>query len=315
MTGMPPPMTPRAVVVFGASSGIGLAVATTLSTQGARLVVASRDEARLHEVASGLPGPVEVVAADLTDAGQVEAAVALCVAAYGRVDAVVTSAQPMAYGNVVDVPPEVLGRMSEVAVTGTAHLARAALPRFREQGGGTLVVVSSLLALIAVPSMGAYCAAKWGQLGLVRSLQMEVRSQRGVEVCLVMPGAIDTPIYHQAATYAGSRGSAPPPVVPAQWVADACVRMLDRPRRQTHVGPVNRIAVLGFRLMPWVYDRIAPILVRLVVLRGPAAPAEGGNVFTPHPEGEGLRGGWTALGRLRSGRGRRGRAHWRRRRD
>ena len=249
--------------------------------------------------------------ADVTDAVEVERAVAAGVAAYGRLDAVVTTAQPMAYGSVEQVPAEVLTRMTEVAVTGTAHLYRAALPHFRAQGHGTLVVVNSLLAEIAVPFMGAYCAAKWGQLGLVRSLQLEVRRDPAVEVCLVMPGAIDTPIYHQAATYAGSRGSAPPPVVSAAAVAEACAACLDRPRRMVHVGPINRLAVAGFRLAPAVYDRLAPFLVDRVVLRGPAVAAYDGNVHHPTPEGEGLRGGWTLTGRLRPAGG--GRARWRRR--
>ena len=298
-------------MVVGASSGIGLAVAQQLSAAGDRVFLVARDAGRLAAVAAELPGGAAHAAADIADEAQVDAAVAACVAAYGRVDAVVTSAQPMAYGTVEQVPPHVLSVMTDVAVTGTSHLYRAALPHFRSQGSGTLVVVNSLLAEIAVPSMGAYCAAKWGQLGLVRSLQIEVRSDPAVSVSLVMPGAIDTPIYHQAATYAGSRGSAPPPVISPQAVAEACVRCLDRPRRIVHVGPVNRLSVIGFRLAPAIYDRLAPLLVRRIVLRGPSAPATDGNVFGATPAGEGLRGGWTLTGRLREP-GRR-RARWRRR--
>jgi short-subunit dehydrogenase len=171
------------------------------------------------------------------------------------------------------------------------------------------VVVSSLLAEIAVPSMGAYCAAKWGQLGLVRTLQTEVRRVPGVHVSLVLPGAIDTPIYHQAATYAGSRGSAPPPVIEADRVAAACVRCLDHPRRMVHAGPVNRLAVAGYRFAPAVYDRVAGPLVDSVVLRGPRTGDDAGNVFTASPGGEALSGGWTPLGRLR---GRDGKRRWRR---
>ncbi len=298
-------------MVVGASSGIGLAVVRQLSAAGDRVFLVSRDEGRLAALAAELPGVTAHAAADLTDEAQVEAAVATCVATFGRIDAVVTSAQPMAYGTVEQVPPKVLSRMIDVAVTGTSHLYRAALPHFRAQGAGTLVVVNSLLAEVAVPSMGAYCAAKWGQLGLVRSLQIEVRSDPAVSVSLVMPGAIDTPIYHQAATYAGSRGSAPPPVVSPESVAEACVRCLDRPRRMVHVGPVNLLGVAGFRLAPWLYDRVAPVLVNRIILRGPPAPADEGNVFEPTPAGEALRGGWTLAGRLREP-GRRG-ARWRRR--
>lgn len=298
-------------MVVGASSGIGLAVVRQLSAAGDRVFLVSREAGRLAALAADLVGVAAYAAADLTDEGQVESAVAACVATFGRIDAVVTSAQPMAYGTVEQVPPEVLRRMTDVAVTGTSHLYRAALPHFRAQGVGAMVVVNSLLAEIAVPSMGAYCAAKWGQLGLVRSLQIEARSDPSVSISLVMPGAIDTPIYHQAATYAGSRGSAPPPVISPEAVAEACVRCLERPRRMVHVGPVNRLSVAGYRLAPWLYDRLAPVLVRRIVLRGPGAPAYDGNVFDSTPSGEGLRGGWTLTGRLRQP-GRR-RARWGRR--
>lgn len=289
----------RAVVVVGATSGIGLAVAHQLAERGDRLVMVARDLGRLEKVAADLPGSPLVAAADVTDAAAVEAVLRRCEQSYGRVDAVVSAAQTMAYGRVEDVPPEVLGRIVDTAVDGTAHLARAALPRFRSAGGGHLVVVSSLLAEIAVPSMGAYCAAKWGQLGLVRALQNEVRHDRGVHVSLVLPGAVDTPIYRQAATYAGRTGSAPPPVVSPEAVARACVRCLDRPRRSVHVGPANRLTVAGFRLAPWAYDRMVGPLVDRVVLRGPRVADHPGNVLVPAPAGEGLHGGWTPLGRLR----------------
>ncbi len=206
----------------------------------------------------------------------------------------------MAYGTVEQVPTDVLLRLTDVAVGGVSRLAQAALPHFRAQpGGGHLVVVNSLLAEISVPSMGAYCSAKSGQLALVRALQLETRRESGVHVSLVLPGAIDTPIYDQAATYAGSPGSAPPPVIGPAAVAEAVVACLERPRRLVHVGPVNRLAVLGYRLAPAVYDRLAPLLVDRVVLRGPEVGVEEGNVLVPTPEGEGLRGGWTALGRRR----------------
>lgn len=299
----------RSVVVFGASSGIGLSVAQQLSARGDRLVLVARDEQRLHAVAESLPGPAVVAAADVTDGDAVERAVAAGVTAYGRVDGAVTTAQSMAYGSVEQLPADVLHHLVDVAVNGTAHVARAVLPRFREAGGGHLVVVSSLLAEIAVPAMGGYCAAKWGQLGLVRVLQTEVRRERGLHVSLVLPGAVDTPIYRQAGTYAGRLGSAPPPVVTPERVAAACVKRLDRPRRVDHVGPANLMAVAGFRGLPAVYDRIVGPMVDRVVLRGPRAADDAGNVFRPDPADEALHGGWTPGGRLRDGRT--GRARWR----
>ncbi len=300
------------VLVIGGSSGIGLAVARLLATdpqRDVRTVLASRDRVALARAARTVPGDPLLVPLDLTDAQSVEQAVQVVLDTHGRLDAVVTTAQVMAYGTVEQVAPEVFDHVVDTAVRGTAHLARAVLPVFRRQGGGTLVVVSSLLARIAVPSLSAYNTAKWGQLGLVRALQMELRDEPDLHVCLVSPGAVDTPIYEQAATYAGSSGSAPPPVVAPERVARAVVSCLDRPRRHVDVGPVNALAVLGFRLLPALYDRLAGPLVRRVVLRGPARRPDSGNVLRPRPHAEGRSGGWTVAGRLR---GPDGSPRWRR---
>lgn len=305
-----PPSGPRVVLVVGGTSGIGLATAQRLTRRGDTVVVGARDSSRVASVARELGGAATGVVLDLVDGDSVHAAVERCLADHGRLDAVVTTAQVMAYGTVEEVPTEVFATVVDTAVMGTVHLARAVLPVFRRQGGGHLVVVSSLLGEVAVPSMGAYITSKWAQLGLVRTLQIEARRESGVHVSIVLPGAIDTPIYHQAATYAGSPGSAPPPVVGPDRVAAACERVLDRPRRMVHVGPVNLLTVTGYRLLPGLYDRLVGPLVDRSALRGPLVADSAGNVHAPQPEVEGLRGGWTLAGRLRRGDGR---ARWRRR--
>lgn len=289
------------VLVVGGTSGIGLATARLLAgpDHDARLAIGARDRSALDRAGAALATRALLVTCDLTDDASVVAAVEQVRAAHGRLDAVVTTAQVMAYGTVEEVPGEILDTVVTTAVQGTASLARAVLPVFREQGHGTLVVVSSLLARIAVPGMGAYNAAKWGQLGLVRAMQMELRRERDIHVCLVSPGAVDTPIYAQAASYAGRAGSAPPPVVSAERVAAAVVACLDKPRRHTDVGPANLPAVLAFRVLTPLYDRLAPLLARRVVFRGPALAEHSGNVLEAHPEMEAESGGWSFLGRVR----------------
>ncbi len=308
----PAPRPARVVLVVGGTSGIGLATAQRLSARGDLVVVAARDAGRVARVAADLPGRAGGLVLDLLDPASLDAAIERCVRDHGRLDAVVTTAQVMAYGTLEQVPPDVFATVVDTAVMGTVHLARAALPALRRDGGGHLVVVGSLLGEIAVPSMSAYCTGKWGQLGLVRSLQIETRRERALHVSLVLPGAVDTPIYHQAATYAGSPGSAPPPVVGPDRVARAVERVLDKPRRIVHVGPGNLPTVTGFRLMPGVFDRLAGPLVARVALRGPRTHDSVGNVDGPRPEAEGLRGGWTPTGRLRRDGGR---PRWRRRRE
>jgi hypothetical protein len=113
----------------------------------------------------------------------------------------------------------------------------------------------------------------------VRTLQIETRHRQDVAVSLVAPGGIDTPIYRQAATVLGRHGSPPPPVRSAEDVADRVIRVLRRPRRQTHVGPANPVVVAGFRLFPAVYDAIATPALRTFALDGwRGIPATAGNV-------------------------------------
>ncbi len=225
-----PPEPGSVVIVTGASSGIGRATSRLLSEQGMRVVLASRSRTAL-EAAQGecRPGATLVVPTDVASAAEVEALFEAAVAAYGRVDAVVHSAAVLAYGRFDDVPAEVFDHALDVTLSGTANVARVALRQFAQQGGGRLVVVGSLLGKIATPYMSSYVTAKWGVQGLVRCLQIEARETPGVEVSLVSPGAINTPVYLQAGSYAGVHGRPPPPVVSPERVARAIAKRLERP--------------------------------------------------------------------------------------
>jgi short-subunit dehydrogenase len=155
--------------------------------------------------------------------------------------------------------------------------------------------VNSLLGSVTAPLMGTYAAAKWGQLGIVRTLQQEVRDAPGVHVSAVAPGGVNTPIYYQGATWAGSTGRPPPPVYTAERVARAVVARLDRPRRLVQAGIANPVVVAGFRLLPGLYDALVGPLLKTFALAGDdAAPTEG-NVFASRPEGNAVKGPWRAV--------------------
>lgn len=295
----------RVVLVTGASSGIGLATARALLAHGDQVALLARDQVALDEVARGVArGSEEVftICADVVDSAAVEAGVAATVLRFGRLDAVIHAAQVMAYGRIEDIPAASFDRVVDVGLHGTANLARAVLPMFREQGHGTLVVVNSLLGEIAAPQMGAYISAKWGQLGLAHVLQLEVRDHPGVDVCVISPGAIDTPIYDRAANYVGRTVSPPPPVIDASRVAAAIVGCLERPRRHVEVGPANRLTRLGFRLAPALYRRaVGPVVDRVVFHQPPVAITDGNLVHAAHEPHSALPG-WTLLGRRRAPR-------------
>jgi NAD(P)-dependent dehydrogenase (short-subunit alcohol dehydrogenase family) len=290
------PARPQVVLVTGASSGIGRATAIQLAGRGARLILVARGRESLEEAAAEARAAGAEAAlvrpADVTDEDAVQAAVDDAVAEFGRVDVVVHAAQVMAYGRIEDVPREVYEQVVDVALHGTAVVARVVLPLFRKQGAGHLVVVNSLLGNIATPLLGSYVAAKWGQLGLVRVLQQETRDEPGISVSAVQPGGVDTPIYVQAASWTGSTGRPPPPVYSPQRVARTVLSTLDRPRRIVQAGFFNPLITAGFRLVPGVFDvLVGPLLQRMAIADDDVPPTEG-NVFESRPAGNATEGRW-----------------------
>jgi short-subunit dehydrogenase len=293
------PPGPLTVLVIGASSGIGRATAIELAGRGARVVLLARGRESLEEAAGEVrdAGAAEVVVcpADVTDAEAIEQVVTSTVQRFGRLDVVVHAAQTMAYGRIEEVPREVYEAVVDTAVHGTANVARVVLPVFRDQKAGHLVVVNSLLGNIAAPLMGSYVAAKWGQLGLVRTLQQEVRDEPGISVSIVQPGGVDTPIYFQAASYTGSTGRPPPPVYSPQRVARRVLMTLDRPRRVIQVGVLNPLITAGFRLLPGVYDTLVGPMLRAVGIANDDVPPTKGNVFSSRPSGNASEGRWRSI--------------------
>jgi NAD(P)-dependent dehydrogenase (short-subunit alcohol dehydrogenase family) len=288
----------KVVIVTGASSGIGAAMTRTLIQRGDVVIGVARSAEGLTRLANRWP-LVRSFPADVLDCDAFEQVVRTVVDEYGRIDAVIHAAQVMAYGRIEDVPARTFERVVDTAIHGTANVARAVLPQFRRQSHGTLVIVNSLLGQIATPRMGAYDVGKWGQLGLARVLALEVRDAPGIHVCTVLPGAINTPIYDQAANYAGKGGYPPPPVVGPERVAARIVRLLEHPRRSASVGPLNTITTLGFQFAPWLYDLLVGGLVERFVFAGDVSAPNDGNVFSPIPQAEQERGRWSRLGRKR----------------
>src|SRR4051812_41928823 len=131
--------------------------------------------------------------------------------------------------------------------------------------------------------MGSYVAAKWGQLGLVRVLQQETRDVPGISSSAVQPGGVNTPIYVQAGSWAGSTGRPPPPVYSPQRVMRAVVSTIDRPRRVVQSGLLNPLVAAGFPFLPGLSHVLVRPLFHRLGLPGGGGPPPARNVFGSPP--------------------------------
>jgi NAD(P)-dependent dehydrogenase (short-subunit alcohol dehydrogenase family) len=280
---------PQVVLVTGASSGIGRAVAHRCAARGDHLVLASRDEGTLKAAAEECEdrgaATVTVVPCDVGDDGEVQRLVARTVDRHGRLDAVAHCAAVVAYGRSEEVPAEVFDAVLRTNVTGSVNVSRHALRLMRRQGHGALVLVGSVIGHIAAPSMTPYAVSKWAVRSLARQLQVENRDRTGVSISYVAPGGVLTPIYEQAANYSGWAGRPPPPVDPPEKIARVIVERFDAPRNRTQVGLANDVIRFGFSFLPGVYDvLVGPLFTVMATDRTRSEEPNTGNVLEPRPE-------------------------------
>ncbi len=185
----------RTALITGGTSGIGLATARRLLSEGARVVVNGRDSARLQAALTLLNGLGEAagVCADISDERQVSRLFAETMDVLGRLDVVVHSAGIDGAGvNVLDLDPGDWRRVLDVNLTGPFLVARAAAQSMRGSGGA-IVCVASLNGLAAEPSFADYNSAKGGLVMLTRSLAVDLVDSR-IRVNAVCPGYVLTPM-------------------------------------------------------------------------------------------------------------------------
>ena len=174
------------VLVTGAASGLGRAVAAAVTAAGGRALLVDR------VTVDGTPVGALATVADLADTRAAEDAIRELIDRAGGVDAVVTAAGTDRCGALGDVPAEEWERVVAVNLFGTAAVVRAALPALKESRG-KIVTVASTLGLRALPDATAYCASKFGVVGMTRALATELAGQVGVT--LLVPGGMNTAFF------------------------------------------------------------------------------------------------------------------------
>ncbi|MFN8215309.1 MAG: SDR family oxidoreductase [Solirubrobacterales bacterium] len=184
----------KAIVVTGASKGIGGATARLLSEEGAGVVLVARGAEELERNAAACAGETATVATDVTAPGAPERILAACLERFGRIDGLVNNAGVIRVTRPEDLTDEYWLMQLQLNVMAPMRLMRLAAPKMVEAGGGRIVNVCSMGS--KQPSLldMAYCVAKAGQLSLSRLFADEWAS-RGVLVNAVLPGVIDSPMW------------------------------------------------------------------------------------------------------------------------
>jgi short-subunit dehydrogenase len=234
----------KRVLLSGATGGLGRAIAQELAGEGAKLVLSSRKEEDLQELARSLPGGArrhKVVVADLAKDGAAEKLVTDA----GNVDALVANAALPATGKLESFSTNEVKRAVRVNFESPILMAQALAPKLAKKGEGHLVFIASLSGKVGSPRSSIYNASKFGLRGFAFGLREDLHPH-GVGVSIVSPGFV-----RDAGMFAES-GSKPPPgfgTTTPQTVGKAVADAITRNRNEITVAPRRQrfIAEIGYR--------------------------------------------------------------------
>src|SRR5260221_3061814 len=261
----------RVIAITGASAGIGRATALRLARDGAAVAICARRADRLDAVAAEIVaagGQALAMAADVTRAEDMNAFVARTVERFGRLDVMMCNAGFGIAGAIDDIAPDQMQKLMDINYTGTYHATRAALPLFRRQRSGHVIVISSIVGKRGVPFMGAYSATKFAQVGLAECLRSELRGT-GIDVSVVYPVSTESEFFDVMSRETGTtvtRASGPRQRV--EQVADAIAKAIRRPIPEVYPHARSRAPVILNPPAPGFTDRIVKRLGRQPAGRG-----------------------------------------------
>ena len=189
----------KRTIVTGAGSGIGRSIAMRLAGEGARIALADVDDDAANEVAGEIGkasgeagGDTLVYKTDVTRAKDVEALIEQVVSEWDGLDVMVNNAGVGIASTVVDAKEEDYDMMMDVCVRGTYLGMKYAIPAIRDSGGGSVINMSSIAALVGLNDRAIYCAAKGAILSMTRAAAID-HIEEGVRVNCIAPGTVDTP--------------------------------------------------------------------------------------------------------------------------
>jgi NAD(P)-dependent dehydrogenase (short-subunit alcohol dehydrogenase family) len=298
------PLSEQVVVITGASSGLGRAAARLAGRRRARVVCAGRNPEALESAVAEVEdagGQALAVELDVASEDECHQLVERAVDAFGGIDSFVRSHMVSVYGEAHELRADELRRVLEVNFLGSVYCLWAALPHLRESRG-TFIDVNSALAYRGIPLQAPYCASKAALRTFLESARVELeRAESGVDVCVLLPGAINTPHFDRVRQKLALQPQPVPPIYQPEPFAEVVLHCCEDPPRELPIG-------WGAQKALWV-QKLAPRLVDRWLLRTgwdsqttgePKAVDEPDNLFETLPGDPGARGRFDAQARART---------------
>lgn len=254
-------MKGRVVVVTGASSGLGRAIAWAFARRGASVGLIARDEdalAATRRECEALGGQGCAAAGDVSDPGAVERAAQQIEQELGPIDVWINNAMVSVFSPVKEMEPADYQRVTEVLYLGFVYGTLSALKRMLPRNRGTIIQIGSALSYRSIPLQSAYCAAKHAINGFTDSLRCELHHDgSAVQLTAVHMPAMNTTQFEWVKNRLPNNPQPVPPIYEPEVCAEVVVAAAaaKRPRREYWVGMPTVQAIVGQRIAPGLLDR------------------------------------------------------------
>jgi len=251
------PLAEQVVVVTGASSGLGRAIARGAGEAGAKVVVTARNGEALDDAVREIEAfgsEALAVPADHAVQDEVAQVVEQAIDRFGRIDTYVANAIVTVMSEIEQLRLDELRRVFDVNFFGMVHGYWAALPHLKESRG-TFLHVSSALAYRGIPLQAAYCASKAAGRTFLESARVELEKHHvPVDISLVLPGAINTPQFDRSRQRIGLQPQPVPPIYEPEPFANAVLHCCEHPIRELPLGWGAQKLLWGQKLSPRAGD-------------------------------------------------------------
>jgi short-subunit dehydrogenase len=250
----------KVVIVTGASSGIGKAIACEFALNGSKVVLAARTEVKLYEIEKEIllfGGVAIVVKTDVSIEKDCKKLVDLTIEKYGRIDILVNNAGLSMRAAFIDVDVKVLHRLMNVNFWGTVYCTKFALPYLIESKG-SLIGVSSVAGFHGLPGRTGYSASKFAIHGFLETIRIE-NLRTGLHVMIIAPGFTSSEIRKHALTANGEEQGESPrnerKLMSPEYVAKWVLKGIRKKKRNKLLTWEGRLTALFQRIIPTVVDR------------------------------------------------------------